>query len=203
MRLILATKKPGKLREMEAVFGGLPFEIVSLKDLGDNDNVEESGNTFLENALMKARYLAEKYNCAALADDSGLEIDALGGEPGVRTRRWPGHEASDEELIAYALKKLAGVPYEKRTARLTATVVIVFPDGSFIDASCVREGIIAETPHPRRDQGYPFRSLHIIPELNKYYIELSQEEHARMNHRREALMLLRDRLENKLRSQEN
>ena len=193
MKLILATTNPGKLREMREIFAKLPIETVSLGELEDTDKVEENGKTFLDNALIKARYFSQKYNMPSLADDGGLEIDALGGEPGVLTRRWPGYEASDEELIELALEKLKGIPYQKRTARLTTVVVIVFPDGSFLQGSSARDGIIAETPHTKRDAGYPFRSLHIIPELNKYYIELNEEEHARMNHRREALTELSEK----------
>ena len=195
MRLILATKNQGKLQEMREVMSGLPFELVSLQELGDIDKVEEDGATFLDNALIKARYFATKYKCPALADDGGLEIDVLGGEPGVCTRRWPGYEASDEELIDYTLEKLKGVPFEKRTARLTTVVAVAFLDGSFISATSSRGGIISEKPHPKRQEGYPFRSLHILPELNKFYIELTEEENQKLNHRREALNILRMELE--------
>ena len=111
MKILVATKNPGKAREMK-IFLGNGFDIVSLADLLDAPDIEENGDTFEENALLKARFYFDWSNTPSIADDAGLEIDYLNGEPGVLSRRWPGYEATDEELIEMALKKLALKPDE-------------------------------------------------------------------------------------------
>ncbi len=118
-----------------------------------------------------------------MADDSGLEIDFLGGEPGVQSRRWPGYEASDQELIDMALKKLKGVPWEKRTARLRA--VGTYYDGKHtIVKSAAIEGVIIEEYAGHCEPGYPFRSIFWIPRFGKLYQDLTEEEHEQINHRK-------------------
>lgn len=188
MKLLLATKNPGKAEEMREIFSALDgVDILTLENIGADKDVEETGTTFEENAILKATHWQKETGYYAVADDGGIEIDALGGEPGVKSRRWPGYEASDEELIQMTLEKLAGIPREKRTARLRTVVALALPDGSIETATDAIEGIITEEPAEKRDPGYPFRSLFWIPELQKFYIDLTHEEHARYNHRRRAL----------------
>jgi XTP/dITP diphosphohydrolase len=126
MRILVATKNQGKAREI-AEFLGKDFEVVSLKDLPGAPDVEEAGNTFEENALLKAKAYFDWSGIPSVADDAGLEIDFLNGEPGVKSRRWLGYEMTDQEMIDTALGKLKGVPTEKRTAHLVA--VGVYYDG--------------------------------------------------------------------------
>ena len=128
-RLLLASANPGKLRELRAILEGLPVELVGLAGAGAGEppEVEETGDTFLENALLKARAYAGWSGLAAVADDSGLEVDALGGAPGVRSARYAGQGASDQANLDKLLAELAGVPPERRTARFRCTAVLVDP----------------------------------------------------------------------------
>ncbi len=188
MKLLLATKNPGKAGEMREVFSALRgVDILTLQDIGATKDVEETGETFEENAILKATFWQKETGYCAVADDGGLEIDALGGEPGVKSRRWPGYEADDETLVQMALAKLQGVPLEKRTARLRTVVALAFPDGRTETATEAIKGVIREEPSEKRDAGYPFRSLFWLPEIQKFYIDLTDEEHTRFNHRRRAL----------------
>src|SRR3989344_4202727 len=111
MKLLIATRNPGKLREIKEFLGN-DFELLSLNDFSGAPHVDESGSTFEENSILKAKSFFEWSNVPTIADDGGLEIDFLNGEPGVKSRRWPGYEGSDEELINMALEKLRGVPWE-------------------------------------------------------------------------------------------
>ena len=115
-KLLIATTNPGKLDEIKRFLGDLPVELVALKDVGIIDGVEETGKTFEENAILKAKYYCKKSGLPTLADDGGFEIDALGGEPGVKSHRWihKDREDTDEELIEYTLKKMRGLPRAKR-----------------------------------------------------------------------------------------
>jgi XTP/dITP diphosphohydrolase len=127
--LLLASANQGKLRELRAILDGLPVELVGLDDAGAGEppEVEETGETFLENALLKARAYAAWSGLAAVADDSGLEVDALGGAPGVRSARYAGQGASDQANLDKLLAELAGVPPDRRTARFRCTAVLVDP----------------------------------------------------------------------------
>ena len=128
-RLLLASANRGKLRELRAILDGLPVELVGLDGAGAGKppEVEETGDTFLENALLKARAYADWSGLAAVADDSGLEVDALGGAPGVRSARYAGQGASDQANLDKLLAELTGVPPERRTARFRCTAVLVDP----------------------------------------------------------------------------
>jgi XTP/dITP diphosphohydrolase len=129
--LLLASANRGKLRELRTILAGLPVELVGLAEagLGDPPEVEETGDTFLENALLKARAYAGWSGLAAVADDSGLEVDALGGAPGVRSARYAGQGASDQANLDKLLAAMAGVPPERRTARFRCAAVLTDPGG--------------------------------------------------------------------------
>ena len=130
IRLLVATNNPGKVREYEALLRGLPLTLTYLAQEGIHIEVEETGSTFAENARLKATAYARASGLLTLADDSGLEVDALGGEPGTRSARYAGQEASDEDRYRLLLSKLEGVPWERRTARFRC-VAAVFPGGIF------------------------------------------------------------------------
>ena len=188
MKILIATKNPGKAREIKT-FLGTGFELVSLADLPDTPDIEETGETFEQNALLKAKAYFEWAGIPSVADDGGLEIDFLNGEPGVKSRRWPGYEATDRELIDMALQKLQGVPHKKRTARLR-TVGLYYDGKNTISRTAAIEGFITEDYVGHCEQGYPFRSIFRIPEFNKLYQDLTREEHEKINHRRVAYGLL-------------
>lgn len=198
MKILIATKNPGKAREIKTFLGN-GFELVSLADFSDSTefldglkhrqettpipDVEETGETFEENALLKARTYFQWSKTPSIADDGGLEIDYLNGEPGVLSRRWPGYEATDEELIEMALKKLEGVPEENRTARLR-TVGTYYDGKNTLSRTAAVEGYIAEDYCGHCEKGYPLRSIFWIPKFNKLYQDLTHEEHEEINHRK-------------------
>ena len=181
MKILVATKNPAKLGEMLRFLGD-GFELTTLS--ADAPVVQESGTTFEENAILKASAYSQWSGMPTIADDGGLEIDALGGEPGVRSRRWPGHEATDRELIDLALKKLEGVPHERRSARLRTA-------GAFVDgyrtllATGGIDGYIVQESVGDCEPGYPFRSIFWVPRFGKLYRDLTPSEHDTVNHRRD------------------
>ncbi len=194
MKIVIATKNPGKLREIKE-FLGPDFECVSLLDFEDSPDIEETGTTFLENAVLKAKTCFEWSGLPSVADDGGLEIDYLNGEPGVKSRRWPGYEATDQELINLALEKLSGVPWEKRTASLVS--VGVFYDGKSILRAVEKiKGFITEDKASRFEKGYPFRAIFWLPEFKKLYQDLTKEEHEEINHRRKVFSKLAGMVKN-------
>lgn len=190
-KLLIATTNPGKLAEIRRFLSDLPLELVSLTDMGITEAVEETGKTFEENALLKAKFYAQKSGLPTLADDGGFEIDALGGEPGVRSHRWvdPSRESGDEELIEYTFKRMKGLPRAKRGAQLRLVLVLMLPDGSVHTASDAVRGIVPLAPAPARVPGFPYRSILYLPEIGKFYNhdELTEEENAAYNHRKRAL----------------
>jgi XTP/dITP diphosphohydrolase len=202
MKILVASKNPAKLKEMQKYLGE-GFELVSLADFPDAPFIEETGKTFEENALLKAKSYFEWSGIPSVSDDGGLEIDALNGEPGVLSRRWPsvaeamegkpGREKTDEELIDIAMSKLKGVPREKRTAHLRT--VGCFYDGAhtLMEADAI-DGYIIEDNPGRHEEGYPFRAIFWIPKFNKLYQDLTEAEHEDINHRRKAYGRLRDKI---------
>ncbi len=192
-QLLIATRNESKIIEFNKYFSlYLPkLKLLSLSDFKIDSKPEENGKTFVENALIKARQYASASQCLTLADDGGFEIDALGGQPGVYSRRWPGYEATDQELIQMTLDKLRGVPPEKRTAKLRVVAVIVEPDGKVIaKEEGQTEGVIPETPGPLKMKGFPFRAVLFLPQFHKFYQDLTDEEHAKINHRQEIVRKL-------------
>lgn len=190
-RILVATTNPGKLKEIRAGLADIGADILSLKDFPDVLPVEETGKTFEENAKIKAKGYYARTGVPTVADDAGLEIDALHGEPGVKTRRWihGNRDSTDAELVAYALKRLQGVPDEKRTARLRT--VIAFYDGKKMHtATAATEGRIVGEAARDIEPGYPFRSLLFLPQFGKLYKDLTPAEHIKTNHRLMALKKL-------------
>lgn len=194
-KLLIATTNPGKLNEIKSFLKDLPLELVSLNDLGISQRATEDGISFEENSFKKATFYAKISHLPTLADDGGLEIDYLKGEPGVESRRWiNGLEASDEELINFTLKKLKGLPLKNRKAQLRAVLALVLPDGKKYASEGKIRGIIAVKPYnSKRTIGFPFRSLLYLPRLKKFYNEddLTREENLKYNHRGKALVKLR------------
>lgn len=190
-KLLIATHNKAKLAELKSGIKPLVkkgVKILSLNDLKINEEPEEAGKTFEENARLKAKFYSEKSGLPTLADDGGLIIPSLNNEPGVKSRRWLGYDATDEELIKYTLKKLRGFTKENRVAYLK--VCLCFYNGIFV---CEEEkiiGHIAEIPSNKRNEGYPFRALFIVDKFNKFYDELTNEEHKSVNHRLKALKKL-------------
>ena len=188
-KLLIATTNPGKFREYEELLKDLPFKIVSLKDLKITKEAKEDGKTFKENAIKKAKFYSKLANLPALADDGGLEIDYLNGEPGVDSRYWPGHRATDQELIDLALQKLKGVPWRERKAKLKAVLALIIPPKKIFISAHEIKGFILTKPR-RLIPGYPFRSIFYLPKFKKVFKELSFKEQVKIGHRKKAIQKL-------------
>ncbi|MBI1863360.1 non-canonical purine NTP pyrophosphatase [Candidatus Microgenomates bacterium] len=197
MQLLIATHNPAKKKELtEGLLAVLPdCNITSLDDLGITRDPEETGKTFEENACLKATYYAAQSGLTTLADDGGILIDALNGEPGVLSKRWLGRAATDQELIDYCLKRMMGVPPEKRTARFTVVLCVVDPvTKNMTTVTESIEGFIAETSSKHWSPGFCYRAVFIVKQFNKYFDDLTQQEHEQINHRLIALRRLAKKL---------
>jgi len=192
-KLLLATNNEGKVREYKDLLKELPFELVSLAELGSSSRVNESGGSFEENARLKAVTLARQSQLLVLADDSGLEVDALGGEPGRLSARYAGEGASDKERVNFLLARLKDVPWEKRSARFRCVIAIATPGGEVKLCSGECWGVIAL--EPRGEGGFGYDPIFYLPGLGKTMAELTLEEKNKVSHRgraaREAIKLLR------------
>jgi len=189
--LVIATKNRGKYLEFKEMFGSVPFSIVSLMDFPYIE-IKETGSTFDENALMKASIVCKKTGLPTLADDSGLEVSILNGEPGVFTARYAGEHATDEENINKLLKKLEGVPLNKRQARFVCSLALVFPDGQVFIERGILEGLIAMGP--RGTEGFGYDPIFLLPERNKTLSEISIGEKNKISHRAKALEKIKNHL---------
>lgn len=189
-RLLIATTNAAKLAEYRVLLRGFELEVVSLRDVGIDAEAPEDGATFAANALNKAQFYFDRAGMATLADDGGLEVDALGGAPGVNSHRWLGANADDRMLAEEIVRRMDGIEPPRRTARLRAASALIFvDDGSrreiVVEAAC--EGIIAERCYPQIQPGFPYRAVLLIPERGCYLAELSGAEAARLSQRRIAL----------------
>ena len=193
--LLLASANRGKLRELRTILAGLPVELVGLAEagLGDQPEVEETGDSFLENALLKARAYAGWSGLAAVADDSGLEVDALGGAPGVRSARYAGQGASDQANLDKLLAALAGVPPERRGARFRCAAALVDPDGGEWHAEASWEGRLLDTPRGANGFGYDPVFLPDGWELTSAEVDQATKDAA--SHRGQAFRALRPAIE--------
>jgi XTP/dITP diphosphohydrolase len=183
-KLLLATNNQGKAREYKSLLRGIPYEIATLAEQGITTEVDEAGGGFEENARLKATALAAESGLLSLADDSGLEVDALGGEPGPRSHRFAGEGASDEDRINYLLAQLKDIPTGKRTARFRCVIAIAIPDGKVHTCSGECPGFI--TTEPKGSHGFGYDPVFYLPELGKTMAELTLEEKNKISHRARA-----------------
>ena len=190
MKLILASNNAHKLREIKEILGGCFDEIVTLREAGIDHETVEDGETFLENAAKKAREIAAISGCCALADDSGLCVDALGGAPGVYSARFAGLHGDDEANNALLLEKLQNVT--DRAAHFTCAVVLAYPDGRELSAEGYFYGEIAHAP--AGENGFGYDPLFYLPEYGCTSAQLSPEEKNRISHRGNALRALLEKL---------
>ena len=192
-RLVIATANSGKLREFRSLLAGLPFELTSTGELGLS-SPEETGATFLANALLKARHAASLSGSAAVADDSGLEVDALAGAPGIYSARYAGSGANDAANNAKLIAELAGVAQEQRRARYRCALAFIegAQDPAPLVAEAEWEGFILEAP--RGGGGFGYDPYFWLPELGKTAAELPPAEKNRLSHRGKAMQALRAQL---------
>ena len=185
MRLLLATRNPGKIREQGEALAACGVEVVGLDEWPDLAPPEEPGPTFLDNAVAKAMYYHRATGLPALGEDSGLEVEALGGEPGLYSSRWMGEDTPYEIKNAKLIEALQGLEAEKRKARFVSTAAIA--DGGEILFKTVQscEGLIAHTP--RGSGGFGYDPIFYYPPIQKCFAELSLEEKRRYDHRGKAM----------------
>lgn len=185
MEIVVATRNRGKVAEIAAVLAALPVRVLSLEDFPITAEAEEKGETFAANAIMKATHYSLATGKPCLADDSGLETDALGGEPGVYSARYAGPEATDAENNARLLAALAAVADEDRTARFRCVLAFVDPQGSLLTADGTCEGRILRAP--RGDGGFGYDPLFFVPATGRTLAEMTLAEKNGISHRGQAL----------------
>ena len=187
--LVLATLNPGKARELRTLLGDVPFEVKALAELPGARLPEEDADSYRGNALLKAHAAAGACSAWALGDDSGLEVDALGGSPGVRSARYGGSGLDDAGRYARLLEALAGVPAEERTARFRCVIALVDPEGREHLAEGIVEGLITEAP--RGTHGFGYDPVFYYPPLERTFAEMAPEEKLRIDHRGRAVRAVR------------
>lgn len=190
--LVLATLNPGKARELAGLLAGLPHDLRPLAAVPGARPPEESGASYAANALLKARAAARLAGATALADDSGLEVDALGGAPGLHSARYGGPGLDDAARCARLLEALRGVPPGRRTARFRCVIAVVEPAGGEWTVEGVAEGRILEAP--RGAGGFGYDPLFLYPPLGRTFAELAEAEKAAVSHRGRAAAAARRRL---------
>ncbi|MBR4344464.1 MAG: RdgB/HAM1 family non-canonical purine NTP pyrophosphatase [Lachnospiraceae bacterium] len=199
--IIFATGNMGKMREIRQILDGLPYDILSMKEAGLETDVDETGETFEENAILKARAIADKAKkkgiyCDAIvmADDSGFEVDHLGGRPGIYSARFMGTDTPYSIKNQKILEEMEGVPEEERTARFVAAIACVFPDGSCKVVRDTFEGLVAH--EAKGIYGFGYDPIMYVPEKGCNSGELLPEEKNKISHRGKALMKVKELLEN-------
>lgn len=197
--LLIATTNPAKLAEYRSLLRAFDLQPLSLRDAGIEAEAPEDADSFAANALLKARFYFARAGIPTLADDGGLEVDALGGAPGTRSHRWLGANADDRAMAEAIVERTAGLPTDQRSARLRAAAVLIYrAHGETIEsvAEAAQEGIIADHCYPEIRPGFPYRSVLFLPARGCYLAELSDEEAAQLSQRKIAV----EKLANDLRT---
>ena len=191
--IIFATGNQNKLKEIRMITQDMGIEVISMKEAGCYVDVEETGTTFVENAILKAAAIAKKSGKLTLSDDSGLEIDYLNKEPGIYSARFMGEDTLYSVKNAELIRRLEGVPDEKRTGRFVCAMAMCRPDGSYETVEATMEGRIAY--EPAGENGFGYDPIFFLPEYGCTSAELSPEEKNAISHRGKALRLMREVLE--------
>lgn len=188
-KIVIATQNKGKAKDFETLLSPLGYEVLTLRDVAEDLDIEETGTTFEENAILKAEGGAQALGMPVIADDSGLEIDALGGEPGVYSARYAGGEKSDDANIDKVLEKLAETPDGERTARFRCVLAVAAPGKETVTFSGACEGEILRLR--RGTNGFGYDPIFYVPQQERAMAELEPEEKAAISHRGEALRKLK------------
>lgn len=187
-KIVIATQNKGKAKDFETLLAPLGYEVLTLKDVAEDLDIEETGTTFEANAILKAEGVAQILGIPVIADDSGLEIDALDGEPGVYSARYAGGEKSDDANIDKVLEKLAQVPDTERTARFRCVLAVAAPGEETVTFSGSCEGEILRLR--RGDNGFGYDPIFYVPSQERAMAELEPQEKAAISHRGQALRKL-------------
>jgi XTP/dITP diphosphohydrolase len=191
-KVIVATKNAGKVQDFQHLLSKKGFEVVSLLDIPNIPDIEETGETFIENATLKAEAISSALNEIVIADDSGLSIDVLGGKPGVFSARYAGVQKSDNDNIHKVLHELEGVPFEERSARFHCALAFSIPGQPTIIVEGTCDGII--TNEPAGNNGFGYDPIFFVKDKNKTMAQLSKEEKNEISHRANALEKLRKKI---------
>ena len=191
-RIVFATGNKGKIKEMQMIMADTGLEVVSMKDAGIVIEPEENGTTYEENAMIKARAVAEYTDDIVMADDSGLEIDYLNKEPGIYSARYMGEDTSYRIKNANLIERLEGVPDEQRTARFVCAIAAVLPDGTELTTRAAIEGRIDY--EEKGSHGFGYDPIFYVPRFGKTTAELTEEEKNQVSHRGQALELMKKEL---------
>ena len=191
-KIIFATGNEGKMKEVRMILEDLGLPVLSLKDAGITADVEENGTTFEENAQIKAKAIMEMTGAMVLADDSGLEVDALDKEPGIYSARYMGHDTSYHIKNQNIIDRLEGKVGEERSARFVCAIAAAFPDGRVLITRGTMEGQIGY--EEKGENGFGYDPIFYLPEYQCYSAELSLEEKNKLSHRGKALRLMKERL---------
>ncbi|PKN38370.1 MAG: non-canonical purine NTP pyrophosphatase [Deltaproteobacteria bacterium HGW-Deltaproteobacteria-2] len=196
MKIVFASGNEGKVKEIKEMLEGMGIELVSLKAYANVPEIVEDGSTFLENALKKARIISEFTNETVLADDSGLRVDELGGQPGIYSARYAGEKATDDDNIDLLLERLKNIPQEKRTAFFCCALVLYRTDGSYDSFESKWQGLIID--ERRGKNGFGYDPVFFVSDLKKTAAELPPEIKNKVSHRGQAFAQLRRKLAEKL-----
>lgn len=190
---IIATHNPGKVKEFKEILEPRGYDVKSLAEIGFTEEIEETGHTFEENAILKAEAVAKVVNKMVIADDSGLSIDNLGGRPGVYSARYAGEQKDDQANIEKVLSELKGIEKEQRTARFRCALAVSIPGEETKTVEGHVEGYIAE--EPRGEYGFGYDPIFIVKDKDKTMAELTSDEKNKISHRADALKKLSKLLE--------
>ncbi|OBA07205.1 non-canonical purine NTP pyrophosphatase [Bacillus subtilis] len=190
---IIATHNPGKVKEFKEILEPKGYDVKSLAEIGFTEEIEETGHTFEENAILKAEAVAKTVNKMVIADDSGLSIDNLGGKPGVYSARYAGEQKDDQANIDKVLSELKGIEKEQRTARFRCALAVSIPGEETKTVEGHVEGYIAE--EPRGEYGFGYDPIFIVKDKDKTMAELTSDEKNKISHRADALKKLSKLLE--------
>lgn len=191
-QFIVATRNRGKLGEIREILGGLPIEVISMEEAGIFQEIEEYGTTFEENALIKAREVRRLTGQLVIADDSGLSVDYLNGEPGVFSSRFAGVGASDSDKNNKLLELLKGVPFEKRSAQFVCVIAVILAENSFFTVKGTCDGYI--NTEPVGDNGFGYDPLFYMPEFGMTTAQMAADQKNTISHRGKALVKMVEEL---------
>lgn len=195
-RIVFATGNAGKMKEIREILADLELEVVSMKEIGIDMPIEENGSTFEDNALIKARAVSRQCGEIVLADDSGLEVDYLNGEPGIYSARYMGEDTPYSIKNAAIISRLEGIPDEERTARFVCAIAAVFPDGQEMVTSGEIQGRIDY--EEKGNNGFGYDPIFYVPEFGKTTAELTDQEKNSISHRGRALRKMKEKLRTRI-----
>lgn len=198
MKIIFATHNPGKVEEMQNILSELVIEVKSAEQVGIMEDVVEDGQTLTENALKKAKFVAQKSGLWSMADDTGLFIKALNGQPGIYSARWAGENFTDKEKYEKVLKELKGIPTDQRQAYFETVVVLVALSGGTLSFSGKIDGSISSTPRGKIRPKLPYDNIFVPVGYELTFAEMSDEEKNNLSHRGQAFRQLREYLKSNI-----